>query len=319
MGRLVDGRTVAHAREFRVARNLHVSVPYGSDRVPGGRRALPTLEVLEPTVRRWRPTPAMSATAAIHAAGAAALVWPPVDGLWVAGLLAANYGTLLLGGLSPRSQLLGPNLVRLPAAAALRGEVSLTFDDGPDPEITPRVLEMLERVGARASFFCTGEHVLAHPALAREIVAQGHTVESHSHRHSTAFGYYVGPKLRRELDDAQRAITASVGSAPRFFRAPFGLRNPSLHAAVRRLGLTYTSWTRRGYDTIDADASRVLGRLTKGLAAGDVLLLHDGVVARARREDPTVLRVLPRLLEQIADRGLRSVTLRSACGDALAD
>ena len=261
----------------------------------------------------------MSATAAIHAAGALALAWPAVDGLWVAGLLAANYATLLVGGLSPRSQLLGPNLVRLPDAASKRREVALTFDDGPDPAITPRVLDLLDRAGAKATFFCVGEHVLAHPSLAREIVSRGHAVESHSHRHSTAFGYYLGAPLRRELENAQRAIRECTGSAPRFFRAPFGMRNPSLHAAVIQLGLIYASWTRRGYDSVDGEAARVLGRLTKGLTAGDVLLLHDGVLQRARREDPTVLRVLPSLLEELRARGLRSVSLRQAFSDALAD
>ncbi len=270
-------------------------------------------------MRGWRPTPAMSATAAIHAACAVALVWPPVDALWVAGALALNYGTLLVGGLSPRSQILGPNLVRLPEAASRRGEVALTFDDGPDPAITPRVLDLLDRAGAKATFFCVGEHVLAHPSLAREIVARGHAVESHSHRHSTSFGYLLGAPLRAELENAQNAIRGTTGAAPRFFRAPFGMRNPSLHAAVIQLGLVYASWTRRGYDTVDPDASRVLGRLTKGLAAGDVLLLHDGVVQRARRDDPTVLRALPLLLDALAERGLRSVTLRHACGDARAD
>lgn len=261
----------------------------------------------------------MSATAAIHAAGALALAWPPTDGVWVAGALAANYATLLVGGLSPRSQILGPNLVRLPASAAKRSQVALTFDDGPDPAITPRVLDLLDRAGAKATFFCVGTHVQAHPSLAREIVARGHAVESHSHRHSTAFGWYVGGRLRRELEDAQSAIREHAGDEPRFFRAPFGLRNPSLHAAVRQLGLTYASWTRRGFDTVDADADRVLARLTHGLAPGDVLLLHDGVVQRARRDDPTVLRVLPRLLDALRAHGLTSVSLRAACADAHAD
>ncbi len=263
--------------------------------------------------RRWDPTPAIRFSAFFHAGGAAALaavpeLWPPI----VAGL-AANHAVLLTASLLPRSQLLGRNLVRLPEAAARRGEVAITFDDGPDPEVTPRVLDCLDAHGASASFFCVGERAASAPALVREIVRRGHSVENHSLRHSTGFGWYGPWRLARELAGAQRALADAAGVAPRFFRAPFGTRNPLLDPALARLGLTLVSWTRRGYDTVDADAARVLKRLTTGLRAGDVLLLHDGVTVRERRGAPTVLAALPRLLERLAERGLKAVSLRTAC------
>jgi peptidoglycan/xylan/chitin deacetylase (PgdA/CDA1 family) len=263
--------------------------------------------------RRWHPAPAIRFTALFHAGGIASIaalpeLWPPI----VAGL-AANHAVLFAASLLPRSRLIGPNLVRLPAAAAQRGEVAITFDDGPDPEVTPRVLDLLDAHGAQASFFCVGERAAAAPGLAREIVRRGHSVENHSHRHSTAFGWYGPWRLRRELEAAQRVLAEAAGVAPRFFRAPFGTRNPLLDLALARLGLTFVSWTRRGYDTVDGDAARVLERLVDGLAAGDVLLLHDGVTARERRPAPAVLAVLPRLLERLADRGLKPVSLRTAC------
>jgi peptidoglycan/xylan/chitin deacetylase (PgdA/CDA1 family) len=104
--------------------------------------------------------------------------------------------------------------------------------------------------------------------------------------------------------------------APRFFRAPFGTRSPLLDPALARLGLSLVSWTRRGYDTVDGDAARVLRRLVSGLAAGDVLLLHDGVTVREHRAEPTVLAVLPWLLDELAARGLKAVSLRTACHGA---
>jgi peptidoglycan/xylan/chitin deacetylase (PgdA/CDA1 family) len=249
----------------------------------------------------------------LHAGGAAAVaalpeLWAPI----VAGL-AANHAVLFTASLLPRSQLIGRNLVRLPAAAGRRGEVAITFDDGPDREVTPRVLDLLDARGARASFFCVGERAATSPALVREIVRRGHSVENHSHRHSTGFGWYGPWRLARELGGAQRALADAAGVAPRFFRAPFGTRNPLLDRALAQLGLTLVSWTRRGYDTVDADAPRVLRRLVNGLGAGDVLLLHDGLTVRERRGEPTVLAVLPRLLERLADRGLKAVSLRSAC------
>jgi peptidoglycan/xylan/chitin deacetylase (PgdA/CDA1 family) len=254
----------------------------------------------------WKPYPALKVTAALHAAGAAALVAQPA--LWpgVAAALLANHAVLFAACMMPRSRVLGPNLVRLPAAAAARGEVALTFDDGPDPEITPRVLDLLEKAGARATFFCIGERAAAQPRLMREIVARGHAAESHSLRHTLGFGWYGPGRLRREVVGAQRAITDACGVSPVFFRAPFGVRNPMLDQVLARAGLRYATWTRRGYDTRDDDSARVLRRLVSGLRAGDVLMLHDGY----RGRDPG--SVLARLLDELAARGLRSVTLREA-------
>ncbi len=263
--------------------------------------------------RRWDPAPAIRFTAFFHAGGVAALaavpeLWPPI-----VAALAANHAVLLTASLLPRSQLIGRNLVRLPDAAARRGEVAITFDDGPDPEVTPRVLDLLDARGAKASFFCVGERAAAAPGLVREIVRRGHSVENHSHRHSTGFGWYGPWRLRRELAAAQVALAEAAGAPPRFFRAPYGVRSPFVDPVLSRLGLACVSWTRRGYDTLDDDATRVLHRLVKGLAPGDVLLLHDGVTVRQRRGEPAVLAVLPRLLERLADQGLKPVTLRTAC------
>jgi len=275
----------------------------------------PVATVATGSARPWRPARALQATAALHLGGALALAWPPAGWPWIAGALLANHGVLLAGSLSPRSQLLGPNRVRLPDAAARRREVALTFDDGPDPMLTPRILDLLDAGNAKASFFCIGERAAAAPQLVREIVARGHSVESHSHRHSTAFACYGPWRLLREIEAAQRALAEAAGSPPVFFRAPFGTRNPMLDPTLARFGLSYVSWTRRGFDTVDRSARRVLRRLTNRLAAGDVLLLHDGVSARPRVGEATVLAVLPQLLETIADQGLRPVSLRVACGD----
>jgi peptidoglycan/xylan/chitin deacetylase (PgdA/CDA1 family) len=265
--------------------------------------------------RRWRPAPALQATAVLHLGGALALAGLPSAWPWIAGTLIANHGLLLAGTMAPRSQLLGSNRVRLPEAAVQRREVALTFDDGPDPELTPRLLDLLDARGAKGTFFCIGERAAAQPQLMREIVARGHSVESHSQRHSAAFGLYGPWRLLREIEAAQRAITQACGSAPRFFRAPFGTRNPMLDPTLLRLGLSYVSWTRRGLDMVDRRAPRVLRRLLTGLAAGDVLLLHDGVLTRERVREATVLSVLPTLLEELEKRELRSVSLRAACGD----
>ena len=262
----------------------------------------------------WWPTPALGATALVHAGGAVALAYDPLAWPWIGSGLLANHAVLTAAGLAPRSTLLGPNLARLPAPAANRGEVALTFDDGPDPEVTPRVLDLLDAAGMKASFFLMGEQVARHPALAREIVRRGHGAENHSHRHAHGFAFYGVGRARREIERAQHAIADATGSAPIYFRAPFGIRSPLLEPALASLGLRYVSWTRRGFDTVDRHAGRVTARLTGRLAAGDILLLHDRAVRRAG--EPVLLEVLRALLARLAERGLKSASLRAACADA---
>lgn len=261
---------------------------------------------------RWRPNVFLRGSAALHAAAVAGAALRPE--LWplALGAIAANQAVITAGGLLPRSRLLGPNWTRLPAAAG--AQVAITLDDGPDPEVTPRVLEVLARHGAQASFFCIGERAVAHPALMREIAAAGHAVENHSWRHRHDFALFGPRRFADEIGRAQDALAALAGARPRFFRAPAGLRNPFLELALTGLGLQLVSWTRRGYDTVTGNARGVLDRLTRGLAAGDILLLHDGHAARTASGTPVVLEVLPQLLDAVAAAGLRPVTLRAAFG-----
>jgi len=257
--------------------------------------------------RRWHPAPAIHVSVFLHAAAAVWLAAYPPAWPWVLGVLGANHIALFCAALCPRGRLLGPNLVRLPASAARRREISLTFDDGPDPAVTPRVLELLDRYQAKASFFCIGENAAAQPELVREIARRGHSVENHSYHHRLAFAFFGISRLKREVDAAQATVASITGRPPVFFRAPAGFRSPFLDSVLAPRGLRYVSWTRRGFDAASADPRGILSRLTRGLAAGDVLLMHDSA--------PAVLAVLPELLEKISEQGLKAVSLASACAD----
>lgn len=264
----------------------------------------------------WRPTPVIGLSILLHVAAGVTVVLQPALWPWALGAVAANQLVLIAAVFWPRGSVLGANMVRLPASAAARGEVCITFDDGPHPEVTPRVLELLDRGGAKATFFCVGEKAAAYPDLVREIARRGHGIENHSHRHSGAFAFYGLFRLRRELKSAQAVVSAITGRAPRYFRAPMGLRSPLLDPVLARCGLTYVSWTRRGLDAVHRDPRKVLRRLTNGLAAGDILLLHDNGRGRTRDGTPVALAVLPELLDRLRASGLRPVTLAAAAGES---
>lgn len=258
----------------------------------------------------YRPPALLAGSLGVHAAGLLALAALPRHWPAVAGVLLADHLVLAAASLWPRSPWLGPNLVRLPADAAARREVALTFDDGPDPEVTPRVLDLLAAAGARATFFCIGRRAAAHPALVAEIARRGHRIENHSHRHPHLFACYPAAGLRREVERAQDAIEAATGRRPRLFRAPAGLRNPLLDRVLHRAGLRLVSWTRRGFDTVGREPRTIARRLLQGLTAGDILLLHDGSTVR-QGGNPLVVEVLPRVLDELAARGLASVPIET--------
>jgi peptidoglycan/xylan/chitin deacetylase (PgdA/CDA1 family) len=263
--------------------------------------------------RPSRPAPLVRASLALHLAAAGVLLARPHWWPWALSAVAADHLLLAAAGLWPRSRLLGPNWTRLPPAGA---SIAITVDDGPDPAVTPRVLALLEKHHARATFFCVGERVSRYPTLACEIAQRGHAIENHSQRHLRRFSL-LGPRaLAEEVCRAQQAILAATGEVAQFFRAPAGLRNPFLEPVLARANLRLVSWTRRGFDTVSGSSSRVLGRLTRGLAAGDILLLHDGQAARTARGSPVILEVLPPLLATISAAGLTTVTLRTAADRA---
>jgi peptidoglycan/xylan/chitin deacetylase (PgdA/CDA1 family) len=264
------------------------------------------------TAARWPAPPLVTTSIGLHAAAAGAAVLVPDAAGWALGGVVLNQLALTAAGLWPRSTLLGPNHTRLPAAAAARGAVALTLDDGPDPEVTPRVLDLLDAHGVRASFFCIAARAARHPALVRAIVARGHCVQNHTHGHRHHFAL-LGPRaLQREIGRAQDVLGDLTGVRPHAFRAPAGLRNPFLDVVLHRLNLQLVSWTRRGFDTTSADPQKVLARLARHLAAGDILLLHDGHSRRTAAGRPVVLDVLPPLLERCRAAGLHAETLRTA-------
>jgi peptidoglycan/xylan/chitin deacetylase (PgdA/CDA1 family) len=267
-------------------------------------------------VSPWKPSALVSASAGLHAGAAVFALARPSLWPWLVGGVLADQLLLAAAGLWPRSHWLGPNWTSLPHSAASRNQVAITIDDGPDPQVTPAVLDLLERHAAKATFFCIGERVQRYAGLTREIVRRGHSVENHSQHHPNYFSMLGPAAMAREVEQGQQTIETVTGQRPRFFRAPIGLRNPFLDPVLHRIGLRLASWTRRGFDTVRRDADEIVGRLTRDARGGDILLLHDGHSARTRSGAPVILEVLPQLLATLSTARLIPVTLRATLTEA---
>jgi peptidoglycan/xylan/chitin deacetylase (PgdA/CDA1 family) len=261
---------------------------------------------------RWHSAPLIRASIALHLLALITVVAAPDQWPWAVVAVAADHLLVVAVGLWPRSRWLGPNWTFLPAACAARNEIALTIDDGPDPVVTPQVLDLLDRYAVQATFFCIGDRAQRHPALCREIVQRGHAVENHSQRHRHDFSLLGPRRLMHELQASQNTFTRIAGQRPLFFRAPAGLRNLFLDPALARMGLQLATWSARGFDTRISNPEHVKRSLLRGLRPGAILLLHDGHAARTDNGIPVILEVLPAVLEAAAAAGLRAVTLRQA-------
>ncbi|HET7484876.1 MAG TPA: polysaccharide deacetylase family protein [Solirubrobacterales bacterium] len=188
--------------------------------------------------------------------------------------------------------------------------VALTFDDGPHPQGTPAVLETLREHGATATFFLAGEQVVRRPALAAEIVAAGHRVELHCHRHRNLLRLGV----REFLEDAERAraaIEEASGQAIADYRPPYGIFSTATLRAVRRRGWRPVLWSRWGKDWRKrATAESIARRSGSGIRAGDIVLLHDADYYSARGSWMRTAAALPLILTELESRGLKTVSLR---------
>jgi peptidoglycan/xylan/chitin deacetylase (PgdA/CDA1 family) len=261
------------------------------------------------SARRWRPAPFILVSIGIHLGALALVLIEPAHWGWALAAVVLDHAVISAAGLWPRSTLLGANLVRLPTASVQRREVTLTFDDGPDPVVTPQLLDILERHQVLATFFCIGEKAAAHPELCRDIVRRGHRIENHGQRHPNHASLYGIGGWKREVGEGLNTLERITGRRPGYYRAVAGLRNPFLDPVLHHFGIRLASWTHRAYDTRCGDADIVLDRLTRKLDAGDILLLHDGHSARSRSGNPVILDVLPRLLAELKARNLHPVPL----------
>lgn len=221
---------------------------------------------------------------------AVAALWARYGAGWGVAAMFASHAPFLWGTLRPGSRLFSPVVTRMPTEAR---EVWLTIDDGPSDD-TPAILDLLDVHHARATFFLVGERAGRRPDLVREIVRRGHEVANHSHTHPQAWFWALGPRrMRREIDTAQRTLTALAGRAPRRFRAVVGMANPFTAAPLKAHGLTRIGWSARGYDAVAKDPAAIVARIERDLAAGAIVLLHEG--AKHGRNVETIARLLQRL------------------------
>jgi peptidoglycan/xylan/chitin deacetylase (PgdA/CDA1 family) len=236
---------------------------------------------------------------------------------------AAVAGLTAYGAVFPRAQLFGATVCRTNSARKL----SITFDDGPNPAITPKLLDLLGRYKAKATFFLIGRFVRECPGLVQETVARGHEVGNHTELHPNLF--WLNPtKVRVELRLCHDAIRGAIGTPPKWFRPPYGLRNPWVIPAARELGYRTVMWTLIPGDWRAQSAEWLIPRMqpiadhakrslanSANLAAvntGDVLCLHDGGHRELNGDRSRTLAALEYWLPRWRDLGLEFVTIGEA-------
>ena len=240
--------------------------------------------------------------------------------------VAAGFaGLTAYGAVHPRSQLFGHSLFQ----TSHRRQLAITFDDGPNPAITPKLLDLLDRHNAKATFFLVGKYVRESPALVKEIAARGHLLGNHTETHPNLF--FCGPKeTRTELLRCSEAIQQAAWLEPRWFRPPFGLRSPWLGEIVQQQRMTTVMWTLIPGDWRVKPPDWLIGRMKpiaahaqnlslkaipgQAAAKGDVLCLHDGDYARPNADRAHTLAALEFWLPRWRDLGLEFVTISQAAG-----
>ncbi|MEU8515138.1 polysaccharide deacetylase family protein [Kitasatospora sp. NPDC048722] len=181
--------------------------------------------------------------------------------------------------------------------------VALTFDDGPDPVHTRRVLEILDRYGVRATFFCVGHHAVALPDEVRRIAAAGHEVGNHSWSHPFLADLTVN-QLREQLDRTAEAVARVTGTAPTRFRPPYGALSPEVPSALEGHPATLTMFDVDSRDWTRPGPERIAATVLESAGPGSVVLMHEGAGDRGQ-----TVQALPSVVEGLLDRGLEPVTV----------
>jgi peptidoglycan/xylan/chitin deacetylase (PgdA/CDA1 family) len=224
-------------------------------------------------------------------------VWPAVLG---GAALAA--GGSAWAACHPSSQIFGRTITRLSS----RSDIALTFDDGPNPAITPALLDTLDRHQARATFFLIGRWVRACPAIAADIAARGHAIGNHSDSHPNLI-WLPTARIVGELRTCQDSIERAASKRPTYTRPPWGFRGPQFSAAVKRSGLDgVVMWSVMGRDWTRRGQRKLIERLQR-VRGGDIVVLHDGDHAALGSDRIETVKALEYWLPRWHDAGLRCV------------
>ena len=223
-------------------------------------------------------------------------------GVGAVGLLA---GGCAYAALWPGSRIFGRTLIAPRLGSGQSGEIALTFDDGPNPEWTPRLLDLLARFDVKATFFLVGKYASAESVLTRYIANAGHTVGNHSWSHPNLV-FTAPAKVREELRNTKDALEQMIGRPVKHFRPPFGARRPDVLAAARELGMEQVLWNAMTSDWSEPDSAKIAGALgakverlaARGLAAN--VVLHDGGHLEPKANRGPSVRAAGTLIERFA-------------------
>jgi peptidoglycan/xylan/chitin deacetylase (PgdA/CDA1 family) len=218
-------------------------------------------------------------------------------------LYAAGTSLMLYLLFHPRNQWLVSNRSQVSGA----GCVALTFDDGPDPVDTPRLLDLLREKDVKATFFVVGKRAEQYPEIVRRAQAEGHLIGNHSWSHPSLFCFLTPRRLRAEIERGSESIFRVCGSRPSYFRSPVGLRHPFLEKYLNDAGLEYISWRIRSCDTMIGNSRTLARRVLGKLSSRDIILLHDHLPRGAN----VMLEALPSIIEVIKKRGFTFVLVSS--------
>lgn len=246
-------------------------------------------------------------TAALATLAVLAAIRGELGPLRLGALIAAWYAFATVGVFFPRLEMYGPIVSHGPAG---RGAVALTFDDGPHPVTTRRILAVLAPTRHRATFFVLGEKARRHPDVVREIHAAGHTIGVHGDRHDRLHSFRMPWRVRDELHTALQSVDDATGVRPRFFRPPLGHTSVTTTRGVRSVGLMIVGWSMRALDGMRGRTPEaVVARVASGLTDGAIVLLHDA----SEHDDfePASVRALPELLRLLDERQWTSVGVDS--------
>ena len=221
--------------------------------------------------------------------------------------LPALFLALFADGVArPGSSVLYPARKRGPRQGR---RVALSFDDGPDAEVTPAVLDALKSHDARATFFAIGRALEAQPELARRLAQEGHELGNHSFGHSRWMSFRMPRAQVREIERGERAIEAVTGRRTQpLYRAPFGIKSPPFVEAAHERQLTLVGWSLHSRDTRRLDPARIAERVLKRIRPGDIVLMHDGHDRPGRRRSGCA-QALPLILRGLREKGLECVTV----------